>query len=273
MTRLSVLFLLGAIACGRPVAPGTGTAGGVFPHVEAYEDAHGADAVAAGANCGSCHGLAEGDLVKGVTPTAPACQSCHAYPHAGAFRGGEAHGAAWAADTAACAECHGAAGDQAPAEQAAGRCISCHASFPHVAGWDEGSSHGAAVRARGSALACESCHGEDGDAVEPTCASCHANYPHPDGWGYGTVHGAAATDALSCGETCHSNVEGDGLDRQPCSSCHDVYPHPEGWASGHATLTQRRGAVACEGCHPTGELVGPALPVSCGPACHASEAR
>lgn len=273
------LLLLGLLACGRPVTPDAGTAGAGFPHPTDYEQGHGADAVAEGAACASCHGLAEGDPVKGATPTAPACWSCHPYPHTAELRPGEVHGALWAArDTSAsadevgCDDCHGAAGELAPAEQTGGQCTACHATYPHPSGWDAASGHGAATRARGTAAGCAACHGAAGDETEPTCASCHPAYPHAEGWGEGSGHGAAAIAGQDCGEACHVNTA-DGVDRQPCASCHDVYPHVEGWSTSHATLTQRRGLTACEGCHPAGELSGPEIPSSCAPACHATVPR
>ena len=268
MTRLALFFGLLAAGCGRPVTPAAGS--GDFPHAEDYETAgHGRDALAAGARCADCHPVADGDLVKGVTSQAPACQSCHPFPHDADIASGSVHGAAWEADSEACSGCHGEAGDSAPADVATGQCTACHSSYPHPDGFDAEDAHGPAVLDRGTHLSCDGCHGDDGASQDPACSTCHEAYPHAEGWSAGDAHGAAwLADASTCGERCHAADVGDERKRASCAACHDVFPHSDGWATAHAATTQRRGTTACDACHREGDLAGPALPVSCAPACH-----
>lgn len=277
--RILLLVLL-ALGCGRAVSPDAGDPSASFPHAADFADTHGALALADGATCGSCHALGDGDPVKGATPAAPACQSCHAYPHQGGLVSGGVHGPAWRADPSACSGCHGEAGDTAPGGVAAGQCVSCHHSYPHPAGFEAPEGHGAALLARGGGQSCQACHGTQGEAQTPACATCHAAYPHPEDWTAG--HGAAArADLASCTQRCHgagasdaaSDAASDGLNRVSCASCHDLFPHPDGWAQDHAATAQRRGSAACETCHADGDARGPDLPVSCAASCHGGGAE
>ena len=268
MNRLALALLLLA-GCAVPVE--RPSSDGSFPHPAGYQTAHGEDAMAAGASCASCHGVAATDTVQGQAPAAPACQSCHAdFPHAADFGTGEAHGAAWRADATACTSCHGEAGDREPAGLHRGQCTGCHMSYSHAAGWETAAGHGASVLARKGASACTTCHADATDTADPgACATCHAAYPHPEGWGGEDGHGAAVMAGASCSEGCHPADPASAAPRLACQSCHDLYPHPEGWPSGHIALVQARGEAACTVCHEEGTLSGGAMPVSCGASCHA----
>ncbi len=261
--------ILALLLAGCAVPAIDRSSGGAFPHPEGYAEAHGTDAVAADAACQSCHGLVEGEQVQGQTPTAPACQSCHAaFPHAAGYGTSGAHGADWTTDASACTDCHGAAGDRSPAELTRGQCVKCHSSYPHPGGWELAPGHGEAVIARGGYHACGSCH--EGDSADPAaCSTCHALYPHPDGWGEATGHGAAVIGGATCAETCHPASPVGAAPRQACATCHDLFPHPDGWPDGHIAVVQARGEGACTSCHAAGSLPGGVMPVSCGASCHA----
>ena len=270
---MSLLLLLGLLGCGRVAPMDAGTVGAGVPHPADYaHGTHGVDAFATGAACTNCHASVEG------TPSAgPACASCHSYPHADGFEAGAEHGAAWSAAATAeehpCAACHGSDGGRVPAEQAAGRCGSCHSTYPHSAAWEEAGGHGAAVLQRGTDATCVGCHGPAGDAAPgQTCAACHPAYPHPDTWR--ADHGATAlTDPKACA-ACHpaASTEQATTGRLACQGCHDLYPHPTDLLGRHVPLVQNRGEGACTGCHDGVDnlLAAPTLPVSCAPTCHAA---
>lgn len=271
-----LLFVMLLAACGRPVPMDPGTAGAGFPHPADYKDGtHGTDALLPDANCSGCHAVAEGASVKNAVPAAPACQSCHVYPHDAGFASGTVHGPAWLAPDAPCADCHGADGAREPAGQAQARCTTCHTTYPHAAGWEEPEAHGAAILARGTDAACLGCHGPAGDAMpERPCAECHAAYPHPEGWLEG-AHGVAwrgRTDEKLCGEACHPVAPDPASSRLSCQGCHDLFPHPANFATAHWVAVQNRGTLTCQNCHSAGDQRGPVLPVSCAPACHTTEA-
>lgn len=284
LVRFAVMAMIFLVACGRPTPLDPGNTSAGFPHPAGYDEGtHGTDALAAGANCSGCHAIAEGDTVQGAAPVAPACQSCHVYPHDTGFAAGDVHGAAWLAPEAPCADCHGADGSRDPADRAAGRCTSCHTTYPHSAGWEEPEAHGSAVLARASDAACLGCHGPVGDAMpERPCAECHAAYPHPDGWFEG-AHGVAWRASLvkkaedpTCGVACHPVASDRGspdpaTGRLACKGCHDLYPHDEGILTAHWVTVQNRGTLTCLNCHRGGDQPGPVLPVTCAPACHAAQ--
>lgn len=257
--RALLLALTLLCACGVPRPADPGDPAAAFPHPEGYADAHG---ITYDGQCGSCHGLHEGDPVRGAAPVAPACRSCHTiYPHPPSLTDGGAHGAAWLADSQQCSSCHGADGERAAGGRPEGQCTSCHSTFPHTPDWAEGDAHGAAAQQRGP-LACAGCHGVDGgDRPASDCASCHDAYPHDAGFASPGEHGERwASDPAACAG-CHDSGA------VTCASCHDLFPHPDDLASVHPMLVQQRGALSCAGCHPSG-VTGPALPTTCGPGCH-----
>lgn len=266
MTRALALLLF-VVSCAQPTQ--RPTTEGSFPHPADYaHGTHGVDSLAEGASCLGCHAVEDGQQVQGATPVAPSCRSCHeAFPHEAGYGTTPEHGAAWLAEGSTCADCHGEAGETAPAERTSGQCTACHASFPHPAGWAEASGHGAAVLSRRSPAACLSCHDAEGPA-EAACETCHAVYPHPEGWGEPTGHAAAYTAGTSCGTSCHPSDAAAAGSRLTCQGCHDLYPHAEGWPDGHIRVVQSRGEGACATCHDSGELAGGVMPVSCAASCH-----
>lgn len=263
---ITLVFVL-STGCAVPV-PRESTSGG-FPHPAGYADNHGADSLAEGASCLSCHSVEPDALVQGVSPQAPSCKSCHeAFPHEAGYGTTAAHGADWLADATRCADCHGAGGERAPVDLSRGQCVACHAGYPHPSGWETAAGHGAAVLDRGTDQACTSCHTKDGEDPA-TCASCHPAYPHTEGWASGAAHGAASQAGTSCGESCHPADPATAAPRLACQSCHDLFPHADGWPVGHIPVVQARGEAVCQGCHEAGTPAGGPMPVSCAAACHA----
>lgn len=256
------------VACGVPAERAT-SPGAVYPHPSGYDEAvHGSEALADGAPCLGCHGVDDGQLVRGAKPAAPACRSCHAdFPHLDGYGTVADHGAQWLERSDDCAKCHGADGALVPAGQADAVCTTCHSSFPHPEGWGEPGAHGAAVLARTQA-ACTTCHADSVGEDQGQCAACHAVYPHPEGFADPAAHPVAwAADAgASCTATCHPATA--SAPEVACASCHDLFPHAVGWPAGHVTTVQSRGEGACRQCHEPGTPAGPDLPVSCGATCH-----
>lgn len=260
-----IAFLLSLLLACTGAAPADTDVGGVrFPHADGYDVGalHGTEAISAGAGaCVSCH--REGT-------SAPSCASCHdAYPHPEGWLAGAVHGYGIAGGSAAearaeCQTCHGAPGLQTKA------CGSCHPSYPHPNGWETAGQHGAWGLTHGTLdAACGSCHGArlDGTGTAPSCSSCHPAWPHRDGaggpWAHPTQHGAA--DLATC-VTCHGATGTGGTSGIACSRCHANFPHPTDWAQSHVAVANQVGQGACVGCHPA--ALAPALPASCGAACH-----
>lgn len=258
-------------ACGIPADRPTNS-GAVYPHPTDYGEAvHGPDALADGAPCLGCHGVDEGQLVRGAVPSAPSCRSCHAdFPHSDGYGTTDTHGTDWAARNEDCTACHAADGARAPADQRDGLCAGCHSSYPHSPGWDAPAAHGAAVFAR-SAAACASCHDDSVGQDQGECAACHAVYPHAKG--FGDTHPAswANDQGASCTTSCHPAASAVVAPKVACASCHDLFPHAAGWPEGHVTVVQSRGEGACRVCHESGTPAGPTMPLSCGATCHGGE--
>lgn len=262
-----MIGLLLALACGLPDNPSRGEPHAAFPHPADYAEdgAHTADA-ADPAACWSCHTRATGALLRGAAPTTPACNDCHAHPHAPAYGAGATHGADWRAERELCTSCHGETGRKAPGQGDAGICVGCHATYPHTETWEEAAAHGTAVRVRAGVQACSGCH-DDPDRVPPEalCTECHDTYPHPEGWAEPQGHGAAWTPD-TCETTCHANTGAPG--DLTCASCHDLFPHAADFRGVHLQRAQERGDGACSGCHTTALPGSPVLPVSCNAICH-----
>lgn len=92
--------------------------------------------------------------------------------------------------------------------------------FPHAAGYDAGSAHGAEVLEKGLAV-CTDCHTPDD--TEAGCAACHADYPHADGFGAGAAHGAPDPGGAWPGETCagcHGDPALHAGETLTCTGCH-----------------------------------------------------
>lgn len=129
------------------------------------------------------------------------------------------------------------------------------AVFPHAAGYDVGTAHGADALRLGSAV-CADCHAPGAAAGE--CADCHPSWPHPDGFVAGAVHGPGSFDAGGVAEgcaDCHGREGRVAHDRYGCDSCHQSWPHPDGWegAGQHGAWALASGspAAACGSCHGT----------------------
>jgi hypothetical protein len=126
--------------------------------------------------------------------------------------------------------------------------------FPHPAGFEEGSEHGA-VALRFGLSACASCHG----LLRPTarngdCWDCHEGYPHVPAWSDATEHGGAYFSAEAC-DGCHGSDLNGGGSGVGCRDCHAAWPHAEDWGEVEvhgAWLAQRRTLDACAACHDWG---------------------
>lgn len=156
------------------------------------------------------------------------------FPHAEGFGEGGQHGQLYLGEDAeVCGDCHDLAGE-AQAFGADG-CRTCHAEYPHVAGWTE--EHGASWFDLDRRSNCASCHGEDltGGTAAVACDSCHAAWPHPVGWQYGDVH-AAFLASRGTVDSCLGCHQTDGTTPDPnvpaCGECHTSYPHAEDWSEG-----------------------------------------
>lgn len=266
---MSIIFWLVLAGCGGPSTVGP-TAGGAvaFPHAEGYEEGapHGKEALTAGISaCETCH--------RQDGSAAPPCASCHdQYPHTEGWLAGAVHGKGLTGDTGVearkvCLECHDEEGLQATARLA---CTSCHASYPHVEGWDLVGQHGVFALARGSAsAACGACHGTDlaGTEQAPSCTSCHADYPHAEGWKEPAVHGPRALADMATCLACHGDLGSGGTTGVACARCHASFPHPSDWAKTHLGTVAVVGEGPCAACHDAG--FGPDTMVArCGTSCH-----
>jgi hypothetical protein len=94
-----------------------------------------------------------------------------------------------------CESCHG---EQYEGGRSKTSCYPCHQSYPHAAGWIQGSSdkfHGQYIAADNWDLtACQSCHGADYSGAETlsSCLTCHAGSQGPESCN--TCHGNFATE-------------------------------------------------------------------------------
>jgi hypothetical protein len=285
-SALALVLTAGFAACSIPRADAptptdpTSTDGALFPHPATYAqpDGHGADALSRGTiQCIGCH---EATTEAPEPNGAPACAHCHAqYPHETGpdetrWSLGAAHGPA-ATDLeqgATCAGCHDAPTLTASTEFS---CTTCHASYPHPAGWEGRGEHGRYAADRGDGRAvCGACHGDDlaGGRIDVSCTQCHLAWPHPSGWQDRSAHGAAASADPSVCAGCHADAADPtawtgGSAELACSSCHAAYPHDADWGRTHLERTATLGEGVCMGCHTPAE--GPAtVPATCAPRCH-----
>ena len=264
-----ILFWLGLAACTAGPSGGS-TAGGLvtFPHAEGFKAGalHGKEAIAVGADaCDTCHRL-DGSA-------APTCASCHdAYPHPDGWLAGAVHGKGLTGDTGPvarepCMKCHDLPGLAATDDHA---CTGCHASYPHVEGWELVGQHGTFMLARGSAgAACGACHGADlaGTTEAPSCTKCHVDYPHVQGWEDPTVHGAAGLLRMDDCLACHGDLGAGGTTGVACARCHPSFPHPADWAKTHPGTVATVGEGPCSACHEAG-FGPPTMIARCAKTCH-----
>lgn len=186
------------------------------------------------AACGKCHGKNAGGGTSGV-----ACATCHAgYPHPGGWmntNSSQFHGKVLKAsdwNVNACAPCHaptflgGTSGVS---------CFTCHASYPHGAGWMTNSTgfHGLYVSKNSWDMApCKTCHGTDfsGGPTESSCLTCHPGGPE------------------SC-TTCHGSTNPappKDLANNTATTARGVGAHQAHFAGPFALVSH---GVACSDCH------------------------
>lgn len=126
-------------------------------------------------------------------------------------------------------------------------CFTCHASYPHKAGWTDSSRvtfHGEYLQSANWALTgCASCHGGTltGGTSGKSCFTCHSQYPHPAGWITRTsanFHGefmrSASWDMRTC-QTCHGTTYAGGRTSVSCRTCHTEAAGPENCTTCHGS--------------------------------------
>jgi len=215
--------------------------------------------------CQICHGNNFDGGTSGVS-----CRSCHAsYPHTADWlnpNSANNHGAVLAAqnyNAQACQACHGSDYNGGTSKIS---CRTCHASYPHSAGWQNTTSsefHGKVLAAQNyNVIQCQVCHGNnfDGGTSGVSCRSCHASYPHTADWlnpnsanNHGAVLAAQNYDAQAC-QLCHGSDLNGGTSNVSCRKCHASYPHPENWVAGatsHYVFLKSNAfdLASCQSCH------------------------
>lgn len=205
-------------------------------------------------SCTTCHGANLQGGSSGV-----GCNSCHAlYPHPPGWETGAgqtSHGAYLKTQNyvlTSCATCHGS--DYTGGTSGVS-CYTCHASFPHLAGWtnvSSGASHGHYLKAKNWVDAeCQACHGATytGGTSGVACFTCHASYPHSQAFPSGGDHTAYMRQngfPLTACQTCHGqtyaggavvtegcmaagcHIDASGAQKSPeaCNTCHGNFRAP-----------------------------------------------
>lgn len=237
-------------------------------------------------SCRPCHGSQfDGGLAES------SCRKCHVtYPHPPGWVNASSpnfHGETLAGvnyNLNLCNSCHG---NQFDGGTSGVSCRSCHATYPHLAGWVNPTAaefHGKALAAQNyDATACQACHGAqyDGGTSGVSCKGCHATYPHPQGWvnaSSPSFHGetlAGTNYDLNLCSSCHGSQFDGGTSGVSCRTCHATYPHLADWMNpaaaafhGKALAAQNYDATACQACHGA-QYDGGSSGVSC-KGCHAS---
>jgi predicted CxxxxCH...CXXCH cytochrome family protein len=146
-------------------------------------------------------------------------------------------------------------------------CYTCHASYPHVAGWQDSSAtgyHGNYLKAAQWNLSeCQTCHGAQyiGGTSGVSCYTCHGTYPHTSAWNnpasadyHGNFLKAKNYQITEC-TPCHEGPTG-GISQVSCYTCHSVYPHGTGWndpasANSHGSFLKANqwNLSFCQSCH------------------------
>jgi hypothetical protein len=201
--------------------------------------------------CVTCHAK---NFSGGTSQTA--CGKCHtAYPHktgwvdtvSANFHGKFLRlGLGTLADCAT--SCHGTDFSGGTSGK---KCSTCHASYPHKAGWTgtvPATSHGGYLQGKNWALTeCVGCHGGvvNGQPTWPSCSTCHSSYPHSAfasagshaAWLYTagyplaqckTCHGATYDGGTVVTKSCMAagcHVDAGGTKKSPeaCNSCHGQF--------------------------------------------------
>ncbi len=233
------------------------------------KEGHGEKVLSAGLeSCASCHGS---DYKSGTSKVS--CFKCHEnYPHTGGWMAptnSHFHGRVLAKvdyATASCTPCHGE-----DLQNSSGKkpCKSCHALYPHEAGWMQAGNaqfHGAFAKSVNYDLtACKSCHGAEfqGGEGKQSCNTCHASYPHKSGWlnpQNSQYHGAYLAERsfkLDECKACHGATLQGGDGKASCTTCHASYPHETSFkyektsAQFHGVQLKAEGydLSACSACH------------------------
>ncbi len=139
-----------------------------------------------------------------------------------------------------CITCHST--EETEVEGAPG-CKSCHAQYPHPAGFGDTGIHFQSILNMGvspsTALQQEcatSCHGSDlsGGLSGIACSDCHTLYPHAEYFSDASQHGPyfLASEGLPQNEQCDNCHRMDEVTQNGapgCQECHSGFPHPEGW--------------------------------------------
>jgi hypothetical protein len=233
----------------------------LYPHANGWMQTGNAQfhgAWAKGANwdltaCKTCHG-AEFQGGEGKQ----SCYACHAsFPHKSGWlnpQNSQYHGAYLAERSFKmdeCKACHGATLQGGDGKES---CYTCHASYPHEAGFKYEKSaanfHGVQLKARSYDLSdCSACHGADfkGGTAKASCFKCHANYPHDTDW----TDPSATTSHVAW-------MRGNGHDLTPCKSCHGAdYLGGTSGRSCAACHTGSSGPESCTLCHGSADGIQP----------------
>ncbi len=256
--------------------------------------------------CLSCHLSSENGSSErsgSDSSSAPACTSCHSFPHPAGFASPKQHGElvkTHGADSAKCFTCHKSdeAASTSSAESLsmvqAPSCKKCH-EYPHPQEWEKGKEHGKVAHGDLQSESCISCHGKDlsGGSSKVSCGQCHESYPHDQKWFLPEKHGQFVLSKGQSNTTCalcHEAAEMVGgsmliaeespnatsmnqhEDRsKPCQSCHESYPHGKDWnqREKHGLFVHQESpdAAQCQTCHGK-DLQGGSSGVSCS-SCHA----
>ena len=192
------------------------------------------------AECQQCHGQQYDGGTSGVS-----CKTCHStFPHPQGWNTSSDplfHGVYLKSNsytTTACQPCHGTNYDGG---RTGVSCRTCHATFPHTAGWVTTSAtdfHGVYLKSNGYNLSeCQNCHGAQytGGTSGVSCFTCHSSFPHVQGWtteSSASFHGkyleAKSYVATEC-QACHGTQYDGGTSGFSCKTCHASFPHPSGW--------------------------------------------
>ncbi len=200
--------------------------------------------------CVSCHAKSFGGGTSGV-----GCFTCHqSFPHKAGWSDTSStnfHGKflrLGLGQLTDCASCHGAAFDGGTSGKS---CFTCHASYPHNAGWIDPASavsHGKFLKAKSwDTGECARCHGANfsGGTSGKSCFTCHPAYPHTvfasssghAGYLYTqgyplaqckTCHGASYAGGtvvnVSCSSAgCHADNTGTPKSPEACNTCHGQF--------------------------------------------------
>jgi predicted CxxxxCH...CXXCH cytochrome family protein len=201
--------------------------------------------------CISCHAKY---FTGGISNTS--CYTCHqSYPHKSGW--GDSSSATYhgrfllsgQGRLSDCAACHGTDYSGGTSNKS---CYTCHASYPHKAGWmntDSADYHGKYLKANDWHVnECAPCHGSnfDGGTSGKSCYQCHPSFPHEvkfavEGMhaGYLGENGYPISDCkkchganyaggvivnISCSQSdCHRDAGGNAKSPEACNTCHGKF--------------------------------------------------